>query len=94
MKDNRITIHAVTPQNEPGNGNNEGGAMLMDVEEEIAFVKVLATAFHNAGLEYQDISFDHNFDNEQYAEQVAKSLRSSSFLVTIVEGAAFHNYGG
>lgn len=49
-ENNGITIHAVTPQNEPGNGNNEGGAMLMDVEEEIAFVKVLATAFHNAGL--------------------------------------------
>lgn len=95
MKNNGITIHAVTPQNEPGNGNNEGGAMLMDVEEEIAFVKVLATAFHNAGLSTKIYLFDHNFNNEQYAEQVAKSLRSSSFLGDdLVEGAAFHNYGG
>ena len=61
MKANGITIHAVTPQNEPGNGNNEGGAMLMDVEEEIAFVKVLATTFHNAGLSTKIYLFDHNF---------------------------------
>lgn len=95
MRDNGITINAVTPQNEPGNGANEGGAMLMDADEEAAFVRVLASAFHNAGLNTNIYVFDHNFDNEQYAEQVISYLKSSSFLGDdLVSGAAFHNYGG
>ena len=95
MKGYGLDIYAVTPQNEPQNGSNGGGALLMDADEEEAFIKVLAPAFHNAGITTKIYAFDHNFDNEWYARQVVNNLKNATFDgKDLLAGAAFHSYGG
>lgn len=82
-----IDIWAITPQNEPENGNNEP-SLLMDADEQLDFINNhLGPAITNAGYSTKIIAFDHNCDNTAYPIQV---LNNSAF----VDGAAFHLYAG
>ncbi len=94
-----ITIHAVTPQNEPLHSGN-CASLYMPWEEEAAFIKYLAPAFKRAGLGTKIYCFDHNYnyDNkagqEDYPVKVFNALDGTMEGSELVVGSAWHDYGG
>jgi glucosylceramidase len=85
-----ITIHAITPQNEPLYGGNNP-SMLMPAIEQAAFIKTsLGPAFQNAGLNTKIIVYDHNADRPDYPISVLNDADARQY----VDGSAFHLYGG
>jgi len=90
MKENGITIDAITPQNEPLHpGNNP--SMLMLAAQEKDFIKnSLGPAFKNAGIKTKIIVYDHNCDRPDYPLEILNDAGARSF----VDGSAFHLYGG
>jgi O-glycosyl hydrolase len=83
-----INIWAITPQNEPGNPNNEP-SMVMTSTEQKEFInnqlgpQLVAANFSNVKI----IAYDHNCDITAYPIDV---LNNSNY----VDGAAFHLYAG
>jgi glucosylceramidase len=90
MKNEGITIDAITPQNEPLNGNNNP-SMVMTAEQERDFIKgYLGPAFANAGLTTRIIVYDHNCDVPQYPLTILQDADAAKY----VDGSAFHLYAG
>jgi glucosylceramidase len=88
MKEQGITIDAITPQNEPLNPNNNP-SMSMTAVEQTNFIKNnLGPAFQNASLATKIIIYDHNCDVPEYP----KSILSDSGAFPFINGAAFHLY--
>lgn len=95
-----IPIYSVTPQNEPLNPGN-CASLVMNWNEEAAFVQLLASAIRKAGLDTKIYIFDHNYnyDNissqQQYPVKIYDLLRDKNFEgKELIVGAAYHNYGG
>ncbi|MDP2058714.1 MAG: glycoside hydrolase, partial [Flavobacteriaceae bacterium] len=90
MKQEGISIDAITPQNEPLHpGNNP--SMHMTAEQQIDFIKNhLGPAFKNANISTKIIVYDHNCDKPEYPITVMNDAAAKSF----VAGAAFHLYAG
>lgn len=100
MKNEGISIYAVSPQNEPLNKGN-CASLYMPWSEEAAFLKQLAPAFKAAGLTTKIYVFDHNYNYDDvssqndYPIQVYNALAGSSFEGSeLIVGAAYHDYGG
>ena len=100
FKDEGISIYSVTPQNEPLNPGN-CASLVMNWDEEAAFVQQLAQYIKKAGLETKIYVFDHNYnyDNistqQQYPVKIYDLLRDKEFEgKELIAGAAYHNYGG
>jgi glucosylceramidase len=90
MKEQGITIDAVTIQNEPQNPHNNP-SLLMDAEEQKIFVKNhLGPAFRKSALETRIIIWDHNADMPEYPLHVLADSEAAQF----VDGTAFHLYAG
>lgn len=68
MQAEGISIYAVTPQNEPLNKGN-CASLYMPWEDEAPFVRVLAGAFHKAGLTTKIYLYDHNYDYSGISSQ-------------------------
>ena len=90
MKTQGITIHAITPQNEPLHpGNNP--SLHMTAEQQRDFIKNnLGPAFQTANISTKIIAYDHNADNIAYATTVLSDSETAKF----VDGSAFHLYAG
>jgi len=90
MKTHGITIHAITPQNEPLHpGNNP--SMLMLAEQQKDFIKNnLGPAFQAAGITTKIIVYDHNCDRPDYPLAILNDAAARTF----VDGSAFHLYAG
>ena len=90
MKNEGITIDAITPQNEPLNpGNNP--SLYMAAEAERDFIKgYLGPAFTNAGLTTKIVVYDHNCDVPQYPLTILQDADAAKY----VDGSAFHLYAG
>jgi len=90
MKANGITVHAITPQNEPLHpGNNP--SLLMQAAQEKDFIKNnLGPAFQAAGINTKIIVYDHNCDRPDYPIEILNDAAARGF----VDGSAFHLYGG
>lgn len=90
MKQEGITIDAVTPQNEPENPKNTP-SMIMTAEDQALFVKKnLGPAFKDAGIATKIVVFDHNCDHPEYPIAVLNDAEAKPF----VDGSAFHLYLG
>ncbi|PUZ21525.1 glucosylceramidase [Chitinophaga costaii] len=90
MKAAGITIDAITPQNEPLNGNNNP-SMTMQPDEQTNFIKnALGPAFRDAGLTTKIIVYDHNADRTDYPLSILADAGANAF----VDGSAFHLYAG
>ena len=90
MKNEGITVDAITIQNEPLHGGNNP-SMVMTAEEQANFVKQsLGPAFKNAGINTKIIVYDHNCDRPDYPIAVLSDKDASPYI----DGAAFHLYGG
>lgn len=90
MKNEGITIDAITVQNEPLHGGNNP-SMIMEAKDQAKFIKEnLGPAFKNAGITTKIIVYDHNCDRPDYPITVMSDTDASPFI----DGAAFHLYGG
>lgn len=91
LRDNGITVHAITPQNEPLNHKNDP-SMVMQAGDQTEFIKNhLGPALSAAGL--QDVElfcWDHNCDVKEYPLQVFADADARRYL----SGSAWHLYGG
>jgi glucosylceramidase len=90
MKDEGITIDAITPQNEPLHpGNNP--SLLMPALEQADFIKNhLGPAFQSANLSTKIIIYDHNCDKPEYPISILNDSDAKPFI----SGSAFHLYNG
>lgn len=90
MKNEGITIDAITPQNEPLHpGNNP--SMLMTAAQQTDFIKNhLGPAFKNAGITTKIIIYDHNCDKPDYPISVLSDKDANPYI----DGSAFHLYAG
>ena len=90
MQANGITIHAITPQNEPLYGGNNP-SMVMTALQQADFIKNnLGPAFQTAGINTKIILYDHNCDRPDYPIAILNDAGARPF----VDGSAFHLYGG
>ncbi len=91
MRDSGITVHAITPQNEPLNQKNEP-SMIMEADEQAAFIKNhLGPALQSAGLSDVELfCWDHNCDVPAYPLAVFTDAEARRYLT----GSAWHLYGG
>jgi glucosylceramidase len=86
-----ITIDAITPQNEPLHFSASYPCLDMSAEEQLKFIRDnLGPAFQASGIDTKIISYDHNWDNTQYAISILNDPTAKNF----VTGSAFHAYGG
>jgi glucosylceramidase len=91
MREQGITVQAITPQNEPLNQKNDP-SMLMEASEQAEFIKHhLGPALCQAGLEDVELfCWDHNCDVKEYPLAVFADAEARSYL----SGSAWHLYGG
>jgi glucosylceramidase len=85
-----VTVGAVTVQNEPEFAPSGYPGMPLSAADEAAFIPHLAAALSTAGLNTKIIAFDHNWDLSSYAT----SVLGDSTAGPLVDGVAFHCYGG
>lgn len=86
-----ISIDAVTPQNEPLYFTAGYPCMEMQASDQLTFIKDhLGPAFSAAGLTTKIITYDHNWDNTQYAISILDDPAAKAY----VAGSAFHAYAG
>jgi glucosylceramidase len=86
-----ISVDAVTPQNEPLYFTAGYPCMEMEANDQLDFIKNhLGPAFVQAGLTTKIISYDHNWDNTQYAISILNDPAAKAY----VAGSAFHAYAG
>ena len=90
MKNEGITIDAITPQNEPLHGGNNP-SMVMTAEKQAEFIKKhLGPAFKAANISTKIVAYDHNCDRPDYPIAVLSDKEANPFI----DGSAFHLYGG
>lgn len=91
MREQSITVHAITPQNEPQNYKNDP-SMVMEAEEQAEFIKNhLGPALDTNGLaEVEIFCWDHNCDAKEYPLAVFADPAARRYL----SGSAWHLYGG
>ncbi|RYY53213.1 MAG: glucosylceramidase, partial [Chitinophagaceae bacterium] len=90
MKDQGITIDAITPQNEPLHGGNNP-SMEMSAAQQADFIgNHLGPAFQAAAITTKIIIYDHNCDRPDYPIEVLNNATAKAFI----NGSAFHLYGG
>lgn len=98
-----IPIYAITPQNEPQNGNymptmllpatsQTANGLIVDgqtVGNEADFITNLGSAFQQNNVKTKILAFDHNWDTPEYPSAIINSPAGK-----YVNGIAFHCYGG
>ncbi len=90
MKQEGITIDALTIQNEPINANNTP-SMRMNAQEQGEFIKKhLGPQLQKAGLQTKIVLFDHNLDRPDYPLTILSDPEAAKY----VDGSGFHHYGG
>ena len=90
MKEQGITITAITPQNEPLYGGNNP-SMLMSALQQSTFIKNnLGPAFQTANISAKIVVYDHNCDQPGYPIAILNDAAAKPY----VDGSAFHLYGG
>jgi glucosylceramidase len=91
MKNQGITIAAITPQNEPLYFTATYPCMEMQPDEQKNFIKDhLGPKFASNGIDAKIIIYDHNWDDTDYGISILNDPVAKSFIA----GTAFHAYGG
>lgn len=90
MKEQGITIDAITVQNEPLHpGNNP--SLLMTAPQQADFIKNhLGPAFQTAAIATKIIIYDHNCDKPEYPISILNDPAAKQYI----SGSAFHLYAG
>lgn len=90
MKEEGISIAAITPQNEPLHRGNNPSMYMTAIQQADFIIKHLGPAFANANLNTKIIVYDHNCDRPDYPLAILNDLAANPF----VDGSAFHLYAG
>ncbi|WP_407405118.1 glycoside hydrolase family 30 protein [Chryseobacterium sp.] len=90
MKNQGITIYAITPQNEPLNGNNNPSMIMYDYEQANFIRYHLGPKLKAAGLATKIIAYDHNADNN--GVNYVKTLFADAVTKSYIHGTAWHLY--
>ncbi len=95
LAEHGISIHSITPQNEPLHRGNSA-SLFMGWEEQREFVKVLGKSLRDAGLDTKIYVFDHNYNYDRMRDQANYPIKiyEDAEAKQYVAGAAYHNYGG
>jgi glucosylceramidase len=90
MKEEGITIDAITPQNEPLHpGNNP--SLLMTALQQADFIKNhLGPAFKAVDNKVKIVIYDHNCNKPEYPISVLNDAAANAYI----DGSAFHLYEG
>jgi glucosylceramidase len=90
-RDEGITIHGVTIQNEPLFVPGHYPGMSFPAREEATFIKTaLGPAFKEKGIESSILIYDHNWDRPDYPETILDDSEANKYIA----GVAWHYYGG
>jgi glucosylceramidase len=91
MREHGITVHAITPQNEPLNQKNDP-SMGMEAVQQARFVRDhLGPTLQQAGLaDVELFCWDHNCDRKDYPLAVLADAGARRYL----KGSAWHLYAG
>lgn len=90
MKEEDITIDAITIQNEPENPNNNPSLSMSAVQQATFIKNNLGPAFQKASIKTKIIVWDHNCDNANYPISILNDPAAKVFI----DGSAFHLYNG
>lgn len=90
MKNEAITVDAITIQNEPVNSMNTPSMTWFENEQADFIKNNLGPAFEKAGIKTKIILFDHNGDRPDYP----LSLLNDPEVAKYADGSGFHNYVG
>jgi len=90
MKNEGITIDAITIQNEPVNSRNTPSMTWFENEQADFIKNNLGPAFEKAGIKTKIILFDHNGDRPDYP----LSMLNDPEVAKYADGSGFHNYVG
>jgi glucosylceramidase len=90
MKNQGVTIDAITVQNEPLNSKNTPSMQWFWTEQADFIKNNLGPALKKAGLTTKIILFDHNCDRIDYP----LALLNDPDVAKYADGSGFHNYGG
>ncbi|PKP47424.1 MAG: glucan endo-1,6-beta-glucosidase [Bacteroidetes bacterium HGW-Bacteroidetes-11] len=91
MKQEGISIDAITIQNEPLHFSANYPCMEMQATEQLNFIKShLGPKFTAAGLKTKIITYDHNWDEPNYPITILNDPAAKQY----VAGSAFHAYAG
>ncbi|HZV69968.1 MAG TPA: glycoside hydrolase family 30 beta sandwich domain-containing protein [Saprospiraceae bacterium] len=90
MRNEGITIDAITPQNEPQHGGNNP-SLVMSAAQQGDFIKNhLGPKLQAAGLNTKIVIWDHNCDRPDYPIEILNDASAKQY----VQGSAFHLYNG
>ncbi|MFA6440013.1 MAG: glycoside hydrolase family 30 beta sandwich domain-containing protein [Bacteriovoracaceae bacterium] len=90
MKNEGISIDAITIQNEPLNPENNPSMVMQAAEQAHFITQHLGPKFAANGIDTKIILYDHNADRTDYPI----SILNDSAARVFVNGSAFHLYGG
>lgn len=90
-KQEGITIHTMTVQNEPEYGTAAYPCMDMTAEEQKVFIRdYFGPKLKASGLQTKIVLFDHNCDNPDYPISIMNDSKAKEY----VDGSGFHLYKG
>ncbi|GHJ37809.1 glycoside hydrolase family 30 beta sandwich domain-containing protein [Streptomyces sp. TS71-3] len=90
-----ITVHAVTPQNEPLNAAKQYPSMLVSAEQEQRLLDAMHQEFADAGLATEIWGYDHNFGQAaDYAAGLYGTPGAYSDAYRNSTAIALHDYSG
>jgi glucosylceramidase len=90
MKAARITVDALTVQNEPLNEKNTPSMLMLESEQGDFIANHLGPALKKAGLKTKVILYDHNLDHPMYPLAILRDKKANKYI----DGTGFHLYGG
>ncbi|MCW3118612.1 MAG: glucosylceramidase, partial [Chitinophagaceae bacterium] len=90
MKEEGITIDAITPQNEPLHPGNNPSLLMLATDQRDFIKKNLGPAFRTAGINTRIFVYDHNCDRLDYPLTILNDPEAKQY----VDGSAFHMYAG
>ena len=90
MKEQGITIHALTIQNEPLNSRNTPSMPWSPEDQKIFIRDYLGPEFDQAGISTGILAFDHNCDRPDYPMAIIEDPGAAKYIT----GTAFHHYAG
>jgi glucosylceramidase len=90
MKEQGITIDAITVQNEPLNSNNTPSMQMLPNDQREFVRDHLGPAFEKANIKTKIVVFDHNLDRIDYPLTILNDPEAAKY----VDGSGFHHYGG
>lgn len=90
MKQQGITIDAITVQNEPLHPGNNPSLQMLAPEQALFVKQFLGPAFRKNHIKTKIIIYDHNADRPDYPVSILNDTAAAKYI----DGSAFHLYGG